>query len=74
MATMASKAIKMAYPILLSLEKVLNFAPYFFRVKVYLCFYCRFEDEQKPAMREHFRKAHDMRVHVEDDQEGDGDR
>ena len=41
----------------------------FLRVKVFLCFYCRFEAEKRPAMRGHFREAHDMRVHVEDEQE-----
>ena len=41
-------------------------------LRVYLCFYCRFEDEDRDAMRGHFREAHDMRVHVDDNSEGAG--
>ena len=42
------------------------------RVRVYLCFYCRYEDEDRVAMRGHFREEHHMRVQVDDESEKDG--
>ena len=51
------------------LQRFLLIQIFITRVRVYLCFYCRFEDEDRLAMRGHFREAHDMRVQVDDDSE-----
>ena len=51
------------------LQRLLLIQIFITRVRVYLCFYCRFEDEDRLAMRGHFREAHDMRVQVDDDSE-----
>ena len=55
------------------LDRLLSAGSSMIRVRVYLCLYCRFEDEDRGAMRGHFREAHDVHGQVEEEDEGGGE-